>query len=244
MEGWSGYQIFDELAQLVGVPVYPAVDSVAAAMGEQLFGSAVGIDIYYYLYFGVGLGGSLIVNQKDFAGADGNATEIGHMPAVRGGRPCYCGNDGCLERYLSLQSLADALGLELDSIDDGRINRFIESQDPLFEEWAREAVFHMRNAICTIENILDPQSIIVGGSAPRALIAHLMERCLPLHRSARGGTGNPHERLILSNAPHAATLLGAAVLPIHNRIAPNRDVSVDKSLPQRSLDDLLGSAAP
>ncbi len=244
LEGWSSYEIFEELSQRIGAPVFPAVDSVAAAVGELLFGSAVGLDIFYYLYFGVGLGGSLIINQKGFEGAEGNATEIGHIPAVRDGLACYCGNQGCLERYLSVQSLADALDLKPAEIDDPLVSRFIKDKHPGFEQWLQSAVFHLRNVICTIENMFDPQSIVVGGSASKALIATLVGRCMPLLRSARSGTDNPHERVVLSKAPHTATLLGAAVLPIHNRINPNREINPEKAAAQRSLDDLLGSIAP
>src|ERR1700739_980158 len=111
LEGWSDLSVLDELRDATRLQVFYSVDSVAAALGETLFGVARSLDNFFYMHFGLGLGGTLVVNRSAYRGASGNATEIGHIPAVPGGRPCYCGNVGCLERYLSLQSLAEALGV-------------------------------------------------------------------------------------------------------------------------------------
>ena len=32
--------------------------------------------------------------------------------------------------------------------------------------WCREAAVHLRNAVCVIENTLDPETIVIGGPAP------------------------------------------------------------------------------
>jgi predicted NBD/HSP70 family sugar kinase len=104
LEGWSDLSVLDELRDATGLQVFYSVDSVAAALGETLFGVAKSLDNFFYMHFGVGLGGTLVVNRSAYRGADGNATEIGHIPVVPGGKACYCGNVGCLERYLSLHS--------------------------------------------------------------------------------------------------------------------------------------------
>jgi len=111
LEGWNDLSVLDELRDATQLQVFYSVDSVAAALGETLFGVARSLDNFFYMHFGVGLGGTLVVNRSAYRGANGNATEIGHIPAVPGGKACYCGNAGCLERYLSLQSLAEALGV-------------------------------------------------------------------------------------------------------------------------------------
>jgi predicted NBD/HSP70 family sugar kinase len=111
LEGWTDLSILDELRGVTGLHVYYSVDSVAGALGESLFGVAKGLDTFFYMHFGVGLGGTLVVNRSAYKGASGNATEIGHIPVVANGKACYCGNRGCLERYLSLHSLAEDLGI-------------------------------------------------------------------------------------------------------------------------------------
>ena len=110
LEGWSDLSVLDEVRDATRLQVFYSVDSVAGALGETLFGVAHTLDDFFYMHFGVGLGGTLVVSRSAYRGANGNATEIGHIPVVPGGKPCYCGNAGCLERYLSLHSLAEALG--------------------------------------------------------------------------------------------------------------------------------------
>ena len=110
LEGWTDLSALDELHRITGFPVIYSVDSVAGALGESLFGTAKNLNNFFYMHFGVGLGGTLVANRSAYKGANSNATEIGHVPIVPDGKECYCGNRGCLERYLSLHSLAEALG--------------------------------------------------------------------------------------------------------------------------------------
>src|SRR5215467_11359290 len=185
LEGWSDLSVLDELREQTRLQVFFSVDSAAAALGETLFGVARTLDSFFYMHFGVGLGGTLVVHRSAYRGANGNATEIGHIPVVPGGKACYCGNAGCLERYLSLHSLAEALGLT-DSPD-------------------RDAQM--------IEHVLDPRVIVIGGSAPKLLVERLVALAQPLHHSVRGGVAMPTERILLSERQEDSSILGAAVLP-------------------------------
>ncbi len=87
-------------------------------------------------------------------GAWGNAGEIGHIPAVPDGEPCPCGNRGCLERYLSLEA---------------HRRRNISDAD-----WVTEVAPIFRNAIAIIENLFDPETVILGGLAPADLLERLV----------------------------------------------------------------------
>lgn len=66
------------------------------------------------VHTGVGLG--IIMNNTLYAGSKGYAGEIGHTIVDIDGKPCPCGNQGCLEQYVSeralLQELATKKGLE------------------------------------------------------------------------------------------------------------------------------------
>ena len=54
----------------------------AAALGESLHGAGRNVRAFYYLYFGVGLGGSMVKDGVPMRGFYGNAGEIGHVPLV------------------------------------------------------------------------------------------------------------------------------------------------------------------
>jgi len=241
LEGWSDVAVLDELRDATRLQVFYSVDSVAAALGETLFGVARTLDNFFYMHFGVGLGGTLVVNRSAYRGANGNATEIGHIPAVPGGKACYCGNSGCLERYLSLQSLAEALGVSEAPDRDALIVAQLErNDDPALQAWCREAAERLRDAVCVIENMLDPMTIVIGGSAPKLLVERLVSLAQPLHHSVRGGVAATAPRILLSERQEDSSILGAAVLPIYDLLSPRFEVLQQDRRAEANVAGLLG----
>lgn len=243
LEGWTDLSVLDELRDTTRLQVFYSVDSVAGALGETLYGVAKSLDNFFYMHFGVGLGGTLVVNRSAYRGANGNATEIGHIPIVPGGKACYCGNSGCLERYLSLHSLAEALGME-DVRDRGAelTQQLLRDGDPTLQAWCRQAAERLRDAICIIENMLDPRAVVIGGSAPKALVERLVSLAQPLHRSVRGGVAAPGERILLSERQEDSSILGAAVLPIYELLSPRFEVLQQDRRAEADLEQLMGQA--
>jgi predicted NBD/HSP70 family sugar kinase len=241
LEGWTDLSVLDELRDATRLQVFYSVDSVAGALGETLFGVAKALDTFFYMHFGVGLGGTLVVNRSAYKGANGNATEIGHIPIVPGGKVCYCGNSGCLERYLSLHSLAEALGVEDVRDRSTQILRQLEanSNESLLA-WCRQAADRLRDAVCIIENMLDPRAIVIGGTAPKLLVERLVAMAQPLHRSVRGGVAIPIERILLSERQEDSSILGAAVLPIYEMLSPRFEVLQQDRRVEADVADLMG----
>jgi predicted NBD/HSP70 family sugar kinase len=202
LEGWKGVPIRERLTKLTGLPAFIEADLAAAALGERLYGAGRDLREFYYLYFGVGLGGCLVREGAPVRGAFGNAGEIGHVPLVPNGEPCPCGNRGCLERYLSLEAMerrSAAVGME---------------------RWIAEAAPLLRSAIVTIENLFDPETIILGGSAEDSLLTRLLAAAEPLAHSVseRGGRGAP--RITRSKDGGNAVLRGAAALAVAGVLSP------------------------
>jgi predicted NBD/HSP70 family sugar kinase len=200
MAGWENVAIRERLAEATGLPAFVDTDMATAALGEQLYGHGTRFADYYYLYFGVGLGGAMVHDGAVLRGAWGNAGEIGHIPIVPGGDACPCGNHGCLERYVSLEAF--------------RRSRKGEA------EWVTEVAPIFRNAVTAIENLYDPQTIVLGGLAP----AHLLERLaalggeLPNSVSARRDRGAP--RLVVAVGGQHSVLRGAAALAVSGVLSP------------------------
>jgi len=244
LEGWTDLSALDELHRISGFPVIYSVDSVAGALGESLFGSAKNLSNFFYMHFGVGLGGTLVANRSAYKGANSNATEIGHVPIVPDGKACYCGNRGCLERYLSLHSLAEALGRA--DVKEGARELLVEmlsAREPALIAWCREAAVHLRNAVCMIENLLDPETIVIGGSAPRALVEHIVALAEPLHGSVRAGLASSQDRILLSQHDEDSSILGAAVLPVYEMLSPRFEMLLQKRPEQSRVEGLLGGRA-
>ena len=58
---------------------------------------------------GTGVGAGLVINGQLFRGASNTAGEWGHSVIVAGGRPCRCGNQGCLEAYVGAPGIIQTL---------------------------------------------------------------------------------------------------------------------------------------
>ena len=245
LEGWTDLSVLDALREQTRLQVFFSVDSAAAALGEALFGVARTLDSFFYMHFGVGLGGTLVVNRSAYRGVNGNATEIGHIPIVPGGKACYCGNAGCLERYLSLHSLAEALGVsDAPDRDSVIVSQLERNSDPALLAWCRDAADRLRDAVCVIENILDPLTIVIGGSAPKLLVERLVALAQPLRHSVRGGVAAGSDRILLSERQEDSSILGAAVLPIYNLLSPRLEVLEQDRRPEVDVEGLMGQRDP
>ncbi|OJF96426.1 ROK family transcriptional regulator [Pararhizobium antarcticum] len=200
MTGWKNIDIRQHLADATGLPAFIENDMAAAALGEQLYGLGQQVSNYYYLFFSVGLGGAMMHDGTVMGGAWGNAGEIGHIPAVPDGEPCPCGNRGCLERYLSLDAF-ERRGLPAD-------------------EWVSEVAPFFRNAIRTIENLFDPETIVLGGLAPQPLLHQLATLVEGLDNSISARAHRALPRVVMASDCQHSALRGAAALALFGVLSP------------------------
>ena len=105
---WKGVIPFAKiLSEKFGVPVALTNDANAAAIGEMTYGAARGMKDFIMITLGTGVGSGIVANGQLVYGHDGFAGELGHVIVRReNGRPCGCGNHGCLETYTSATGVA------------------------------------------------------------------------------------------------------------------------------------------
>lgn len=114
-------------AKLGGMPVTLTNDANAAAMGEMAYGVARGMKNFIMITLGTGVGSGIIINGEMVYGHDGFAGELGHTCAVRGGRRCGCGREGCLEAYCSAIGAAKTAREWLEMTDEPSLLRGLEN---------------------------------------------------------------------------------------------------------------------
>jgi predicted NBD/HSP70 family sugar kinase len=202
MAGWGNVPIKERLTEVTKLPAFMATDMSAAALGERLYGRGAEFGDFYYLYFGVGLGGAMMHDGQVYRGAWGNAGEIGHIPVVPDGEPCPCGNRGCLERYVSLDAFAR------NGHGDAPIG------------WARRVAPQFRAAITVIENLFDPETIILGGVADQELLDALGAMTGELASSVSARRDRKVPRVLVSDAGPQSVLRGAAALAVAGVLSP------------------------
>lgn len=75
----------------------------------------------FYLMLSNNIGGSVVIDGKIYAGKHLHSSEVGHICIERNGKKCYCGQRGCVDRYLA--------ATELSNLTDGIIEDFFANLD-------------------------------------------------------------------------------------------------------------------
>jgi len=200
------------LAQRLGLPVRIENDALAAAYGEYLLAESQPESLIY-LGLGTGVGGGLIVDGKPYPGQHGVAMEVGHLIVQPGGRPCGCGNRGCLEQYASASGVAISYReLTNAALNAGQIAVLAEQGNSDALEAFRIASEMLAAALAHIMKVVDIEQVVIGGGMNAAwpLMQAAFEAALhyalipALHGRVQVG---------LAKAGDQAGMLGAACLP-------------------------------
>lgn len=200
--------LMEPLAQRIGAEVFLENDATAAALGERLYGAAKNVANFFYVFVGEGVGGGIVIRGEPYRGGSGNAGEFGHLIVDPRGPLCYCGNRGCLGEYLSLSSLERALKAD----PGGTTPEQVEAA------WIEGAAQALSTALAGIENLFDPETVILGGTAPTPLLGELVDALGELRPSVRQGLSG--ERFRLSEIGERSAALGASALPILAATSP------------------------
>lgn len=127
---WKGVIPFAALVQdALGYSVTITNDANAAAIGEMTYGVAKGMKDFIMVTLGTGVGSGFVANGQLIYGHDGFAGELGHVNAVRNGRRCGCGRNGCLETYASATGIVRTAMEWLEAKDDETVLR--DASSPL-----------------------------------------------------------------------------------------------------------------
>ena len=223
LTGWQDVDVRHEVEKATGLHTFIEIDMAAAALGEQLYGHGIGLSDYYYMFFGFGLGGTMVHDGEAVRGNWGNAGEFGHLTVVTDGELCACGNKGCLERYVSLEAF--------------RRRNLSETT------WVDEITPIFASAIRMIENLYDPQSIVLGGLAPRSLLQRLAGLESKLGNSIASRRDRIEPRLMVASLSEDSVLRGAAALAVRGALAPHEGRMFKDSKTQTPLKGIAREPA-
>lgn len=237
LPGWKDFPLRQSLQDKLGLPVLLENDATAAAIGERLYGAGRTLTDFAYIYIGAGIGGGLFLRGQPYRGGYGKSGEIGHLVVDTNGRPCPCGNRGCLERYASVSLALKALGdMKPATVRHGDLDRIaaaLEDGDSRLLDWLDEAASSLRQAIVMIENMLDPQTVILGGVLPRPVLQALLARIEPLPRSVSLDKAADTPRLIVAEMGPDTPALGAATLPVFDGMTPELSLLFKQDVVER-----------
>jgi glucokinase len=144
-------------------------DSNCYALGEALYGAGKGCKSVLGLTLGTGIGGGVVINKELYIG-QGNAGEFGHMTIKFNGMIASCGNDGCIEEYISKRGiirLAESFGMR-NLNDPMEIHKLAIKKDPSANHLFKEVGVYLGIAVSNLANAFNPDKIIIGGGVSNA----------------------------------------------------------------------------
>lgn len=219
LPGWQGIDPEDLFQKTLGLPIEFSNDANAAAMAERITGVAHGLKTYAYLYFGTGLGLGLISEGHLIRGAHGNAGEMGHIQV-----PTPSGS-AALETMLSRLSIQRKLESQGHlEINFRAIEALYAAENPVLLQWLDDAVFSLKYAVQIIENLFDPQTIILGGAMPETVLDHLISNVTLPKKSVSNRPKPPVKRLQRGASGQFSATLGAASLILNHSFSPQISV--------------------
>lgn len=151
--GWANTDLAGAIKRALGVSIGFDTDVNVAALGEQRWGAAQGLDTFIYLTIGTGVGGGGLSSGKLLHGLI--HPEMGHIrlphDLARDPFPGACPYHGdCLEGLASGPALEKRWGARAETLPPDH---------PAWKLEARYLALALVNFICT----LSPQRIILGG---------------------------------------------------------------------------------
>ncbi|MFH0758341.1 MAG: ROK family protein, partial [Bacteroidota bacterium] len=156
--------LIGDIERLTGIRPETENDANCFAVAEALLGAGKGKDVVFGVIMGTGCGGGVVINNKLIRGHQYLGGEIGHAVLHPGGRNCFCGNKGCVERYIS------GSGIEEQYKDKTGTRKSLRVIVDEYREGNPDAEEIMNNffedfgvAMSTLINILDPDLIVLGG---------------------------------------------------------------------------------
>lgn len=223
--GWNNIPVVDILGERLELPIYLENNATAAAVGERWYGRGRHIHTFFYMFFGAGLGGGLIVNGHPFEGNTGNAGELGYFP-VNDDTLTDAADDLIDPRphlgvYFNLPRLFRQLteqGVPVDHAD--ALAPLFEQQNPFLLDWIDNGATHLAPLILAIEYLIDPEAIFFGGRLPDEILTALLMRLEEKLPAMRIGDKPASPQLCIATAGSDAAALGVATLPFYASLAP------------------------
>ncbi|MFI2204824.1 ROK family protein [Streptomyces sp. NPDC020192] len=154
----------------------------------------------------IGIGAAVVVDGGLLRGTRGFAGELGHVPVRPDGPPCPCGGRGCLEQYAGEEAVLRAAGLEPRGDRVGLLAGRAEKGDESVRAALRDAGAALGIALTGAVNLLDPETVVLGGA-----LAGLSPWLLPsLETELTSRTAGPPCPVSVSRLGPQGPLLGAA----------------------------------
>lgn len=225
VSGWDDCPLPEIVEQHLGIPAIIDNDANVGALGEYIFGAGKNSRHIIYYTISTGIGAGIIINGEIYRGGNGYAGELGHVPILRDGPQCDCGNRGCLEALCSGTAIARraktpaqkhprkniTIAQTANPITAKTLFDTARTGDPYAKALVNEICTDLGQGLAIAINAFAPDVIVIGGgvsNAGRVLFEPLRRETrrflMPVHR--------PHLKIVPAKLKNRSVLLGAVAL--------------------------------
>ncbi len=165
IEDWAGTDIKGELSKVFkDIPIFIENDANVAGICESWIGAGKNLSNFVMLTLGTGVGGAIYTSKEGvWHGHSYQGAELGHVILYPKGRPCNCGQNGCVERYISGKAVEELYkektGIEMNGKEIFKNSVNDKLSGSLIDSFAQNLAIY----IVSLKNIFDPEAVIIGG---------------------------------------------------------------------------------
>jgi fructokinase len=166
----NGRALVEDLTSRLNRPLRFDNDANCFALSEALDGGGEGARVVFGVILGTGTGGGVIVDGRPLVGVNAIGGEWGHNPLPWPtpdevpGPPCYCGQRGCLETFLSGPGLSRDYEADTGtwrSVPD--IAQAARDDEPAAKAALERYEDRLARGLATVINLVDPEIVVLGG---------------------------------------------------------------------------------
>ena len=157
-----GKPLKNDLENILEQKISMENDANCFALAEATLGAGKNFDLVFGVIMGTGVGGGVIIRKKIHTGRTNIAGEWGHHCVRPDGNSCYCGNNGCIETYISgpaLERYWTKLTYKTEPLHE--IVKKLDSE--VGKRWKEDFLENFGLGLANVIDILDPDAIILGG---------------------------------------------------------------------------------
>ena len=160
-----GHALDQDLSAALSRQVRVENDANCFALSEATDGAGAGQHCVFGVIMGTGCGGGIVIGGHVLSGRNRIAGEWGHTPLPwprpdeSPPPPCWCGQSGCLELYLSGPGLARSC----NAPNAAAVERRAAEGDAAALLALERHADRLARGLAVVMNVLDPDIIVLGG---------------------------------------------------------------------------------
>lgn len=219
--GWKDVYV-DDFFKGLDIPFFIEDNVRAITLGELWYGAGIGKDNLLCIGAGRGISAGIVINGSIYSGPNDRAGEFGHMVIEKDGKKCKCGNYGCLDPYVSTETIIEKAmeGIKINAYTDfepkdesklfEEIIRIGKSGDKFILNIFEEVGEYLGIGIANIVNFFNPELIILADELAKAeeLILEPMKRTMRLYALP------PIPEIVISKLGSLACAIGSATIGV------------------------------